>query len=358
MEFWGLARIAIEVFFFLCGFAGNCFFAAKTLSPQRNRREKQKGSRYSFQCSRFNLTLMGNYVRAFCLLGVFALAILPAAGQSIGGVTLFNGQNGTGTGQEIPVGTFRVDGNQLAAAAKQSTFSVRVAKGFQVRFCPDVTITSACEAYGEGTHNLRSLSFTVITVSREARPAPVVVYEAPNWSGRSQVYLPGMYRSDRNEFGNIGDNLARSAIVGKGFRVRFCVDEGISARGAGDCEEHEEGRHNLRFANSISFIEVIDLSDKSPADDKQPVVLYEDRGQVGKRQGYDVGVFVASLGQLGKIRNDTASSIQVKDGYRALVCPDEFSGDSRPPKCEEFRSGRHNLRENDAASYLKVWKEQ
>ncbi|HVF46281.1 MAG TPA: hypothetical protein VNA17_01815, partial [Pyrinomonadaceae bacterium] len=169
----------------------------------------------------------------------------------------------------------------------------------------------------------------------------------------------GMYRSDRSEFGKIGDNLARSAIVGKGFRVKFCVDEGISARGAGDCEEHEEGRHNLRFANSISFIEVIDLSDKSPADEKQPVILYEDRNQVGKRQGFDVGTFAASLGQMRKIGNDTASSVHVKDGYRALICPDEFKFDgySHPASCERFiMPGKHNLRENDSASYVIVWK--
>src|SRR5688572_12198746 len=119
---------------------------------------------------------MGKYVKVFCLLGVFALNALAVAGQSTGGVTLFDRANGTGTGQEIPVGTFRVDGNQLAAAAEQSTFSVRVAKGFQVRFCPDVGATSACETYGDGTHNLRSMAFTVITVLREARPAPVIVY--------------------------------------------------------------------------------------------------------------------------------------------------------------------------------------
>jgi len=304
---------------------------------------------------------MGKHFRAFCLLCAIALTVSPAAGQSTGVVTLFDRANATGAGQEIPVGTFRVDGAQLAAAAKQSTFSVRVGKGFQVRFCRDVSTSSACESHGEGTHNLRSLNFSVITVSREARPAPVIVFEAPYWTGRSQVYMPGLYRSDRNEFGNIGDNLARSAVVGKGFRVRFCVDEGISARGAGDCEEHDEGRHNLRFANSISFIEVIDLSDKSPADEKQPVLLYEDRGQVGKRQGFDVGQFFASRGQLGKIANNAASSIQVKDGYRAVVCPDEFqgdvTGDARPAKCEEFRAGKHNLRENDAASYLRVWKD-
>ena len=162
-----------------------------------------------------------------------------------------------------------------------------------------------------------------------------------------------MYRADRNEFGKINDNLAKSAVIAKGFRVRFCVEEGqLNARGAGECEEHEEGKYNLRFADSISFIEVIDLNDKSPAHDKMPVTLYEDNAQGGKMQGFDVGTFLASLGQFGKVANDTASSVVVKNGYRVQICPDEEPGD----KCEEFGTGKYNLKLKDTASFIKVWK--
>ena len=167
------------------------------------------------------------------------------------------------------------------------------------------------------------------------------------------MYLPGMSRTDRNYFAKINDDTAKSAIVAKGYRVRFCVDVGrLNARGDGECEEHEEGRHNLRNSNAISFIEVIDLNDKSPAHDKMPVVVYEDTAQGGKMQGFDVGTFLASLGQLGKLANDTASSVIVKSGYRVQICADEVPGE----KCEELGAGKYNLKIKDSASYIKVWK--
>ena len=166
-----------------------------------------------------------------------------------------------------------------------------------------------------------------------------------------------MYRSFRREFGKINDNQAMSIIVAKGYKARLCSDEGINFRGAGDCEIQTEGKNNLRFANSISFIEVIDLNDTSPPDEKQPVVLYEDSSQTGKMQGYDEGTFVASQGQFKKIGNDQASSISVKSGYHAMVCSDEPAAGGEPGGCEEFTSGKKNLKNKKAASYLKVWKE-
>ena len=303
---------------------------------------------------------MGKYSNAvtICLFSLILLALSGAIhGQTIGPVTLFQGPNGSGAGQDIPPGTYRVNGKELGSATKDPVFSVKVAKGFSVRFCDEPGTSGEapkCEEFTAGTNNLKSIDFKLIKVWKEAATIPpVMVFEAENWGGRSQVYLPGMYRADRNEFGKINDNLAKSAVIAKGFRVRFCVEEGqLNARGAGECEEHEEGKYNLRFADSISFIEVIDLNDKSPAHDKMPVTLYEDNAQGGKMQGFDVGTFLASLGQFGKVANDTASSVVVKNGYRVQICPDEAPGD----KCEELGPGKYNLKLKDTASYIKVWK--
>jgi hypothetical protein len=129
-------------------------------------------------------------------------------------------------------------------------------------------------------------------------------------------------------------------------------------RGAGDCEVYdEEGKYNLRFANSISFVEVTVLGD--PGDDeKKPVVLYEDASQAGKMQGFDVGTFNAAKGEFGKLPNDEAASITVRDGYRASVCADEpTNGGGEGSNCEEFGPGKKNLKNRDVASYLRVWKE-
>jgi hypothetical protein len=89
-----------------------------------------------------------------------------------------------------------------------------------------------------------------------------------------------------------------------------------------------------------------------------PVVLYEDASQAGKMQGFDVGTYLATEGQFRKLPDNLASSISVKSGYRASVCADEpTSTAAAPANCEEFTSGRKNLKSRKTASYLRVWKE-
>ena len=298
----------------------------------------------------------------FILAAVIAMAISAADGQSTtSAVTLYQLANGGGAGQDIPPGIYRVNGKQLATGVKEPVFSVRVSAGFRVRFCDDDgqagKSTGFCEEFTVGTSDIKSVNFTHIRVWADtsvASVAALVVYEGANWSGRTQVFVPGMYRADRNEFGKVNNDMAMSVIIAKGYRARFCVDEGKWARGAGDCEIHDEGRHNLRFADSISFIEVLDLSDRNPPDDSMPVVLFEDKGQAGKMQGFDIGVYLGGRKQLGKILDNTASSVSVKKGFRVMVCDDEIPGD----KCEEYGEGKHDLRFKDSASYLKVWKSE
>ena len=313
------------------------------------------------------------------LIGVSVITVVSQATPAEG-VRLFNGRNGEGMSQEIPVGTFQVDGKQLSPGdGKEPNVSVKVSKEYFIRFCAEKTGGGTCEEYGEGTHNLVSADFNFIRVWKGvATPAPatagtpgtaatsppltrtvppLVVFEQKNWLGRSQVFGPGLFRSYRGEFGKINDNQVRSVVITKGYRARFCADEGINFRGTGDCEVHEEGKHNLRFANTISVIEVTDLNDTSPGDEKMPVVLYEEVSQLGKMQGFDVGTFLASQGQFRKLPNDQAASIMVKDGYRASVCSDEPAAGGEAANCEEFGPGRKNLKNRKSASYIKVWKD-
>ena len=318
--------------------------------------------------------LSWNFLTVFVLLASAGSALA----QATDGVEIVNGKDGVGMSQSIPVGVFQVDGKQLGA-----NVSVKVGKGYFVQFCPQKDGSGKCEGFGEGVHNLASTDFSFIRVGTGALPAataavpaatatvapgpsvtaasrgvaPLTVYEQKNWGGRAQILGPGMYRSFRGEFGKILDNQARSVIIAKGYKARFCSEEGMNFRGSGDCEIHEEGRHNLRFANSVSFIEVTDLSDTSPADDKMPVVLYEDALQGGKMQGFDEGTYLASAGQFKKLGNDQAQSIRVKDGYRASVCSDEPASGGEPSGCEEFGPGRRDFKSRKTASYLKVWKD-
>ena len=72
---------------------------------------------------------------------MFSLIVLSVSaagyGQNAGPVTLFQGPNATGAGQDIPPGTYRVSGKEIGAGIKDPVFSVQVAKGFLVRFCEE-----------------------------------------------------------------------------------------------------------------------------------------------------------------------------------------------------------------------------
>jgi hypothetical protein len=61
--------------------------------------------------------------------------------------------------------------------------------------------------------------------------------------------------SDRNQLGNLGNDQASSVYVPRGFRVRLCENE-TRREGDGRCEEYTQGRHNLRFNDSASWIRV------------------------------------------------------------------------------------------------------
>lgn len=323
--------------------------------------------------------MKSSHVSAFLIALAFSLcASLAAYSQTTAAVELYQGSGGTGTPQNIAPGIYAVKAGVMGAPEGKATgYSVRVPAGLMIKFCENAGAANegggACEEIGEGLHDLRSMSeVNYIRVWKPAAapvssppasqtapaspsgPIGVVVYEAPNLQGRSQGYAPGMYRSFKGEFGNIIDNKAMSAVIAKGFRVRFCEDEGIWNRGAGNCEEHDSGRvDNLRFANSISFIEVIDLNDKSPKDDSLPVVLYEDGEQGGKMQGFDVGIFLVRTGEFRKLNSIKPQSIRVKKGYRAEVCQDETAA---ADKCEQFGPGKFNLKKKQPAVYLKVQK--
>ena len=219
--------------------------------------------------------------KLFISLLAIALLSITISAQGDAAVVLFNGKDGKGASQPIPPGVYKVSGKALGSGEA----SVRVAKGFAVQFCAAEDGTGKCEVFDEGIHNLSSLDFNYIKVGKAGAsptiagpvatgPPPVVVYEQEHWSGRTQGYRPGMYRAIKGEFGNILNDHAMSVVIAKGYRAKFCSEEGTMLRGTGDCEVHEAGRHDLRFARTISFIQVFDLADTSPEDDKMPVVLY------------------------------------------------------------------------------------
>jgi len=82
-------------------------------------------------------------------------------------------------------------------------------------------------------------------------------------------------------------------------------------------------------------------------------VVYEDKNSRGRSQRFGIGRFLNGAGEFGNLRNDKASSVSVRRGYRIRLCEDEGNGNGSG-KCEEYGSGNYNLRYSDKASYIEV----
>jgi hypothetical protein len=74
-----------------------------------------------------------------------------------------------------------------------------------------------------------------------------------------------------------------------------------------------------------------------------PVTVYEHVAFVGRNQGFIPGRYRADYGQLGRLPNDSASSLRVQRGYRVRLCENEGNG-AGSGKCQEFKAGSWALR--------------
>jgi hypothetical protein len=83
-----------------------------------------------------------------------------------------------------------------------------------------------------------------------------------------------------------------------------------------------------------------------------PVVVSDQSDGRGTTQAFDVGEYRNDRNQFGSLRNDSAASVYVANGYRVRFCETESRNGSG--RCEEFGPGTHNLRYAGSASYIQV----
>ena len=180
-----------------------------------------------------------------------------------------------------------------------------------------------------------------------------------------QTFSDGVYRFIDGNFGRLANDTASSIYVPTGYRIKLCENEGRGPYGE-RCEEYGAGDHNLRFQNSASSIEVrrggggwqIGNYNNGGDVDERGVMVYVDRDERGTSQLFEVGTFRADQGQLGQVGNDRASSVWVANGYRVQLCESEPRGFGNvgTGRCEEYGPGRYNLRYDNSASYIRVWR--
>jgi hypothetical protein len=94
-----------------------------------------------------------------------------------------------------------------------------------------------------------------------------------------------------------------------------------------------------------------------------PVTVYEHVNSGGRAQSFGEGKFRADMGQLGKLPNDSASSVKVTKGFRVRLCENEGEGKATG-RCEEYGEGTFNLRVSrsggvaDRVSMIEVFRPQ
>jgi hypothetical protein len=324
----------------------------------------------------------------FC--SILCLAALPLIANAqrwgTGPVIVYEERDGRGNEFSFNVGIYRNDRNEFGGLRNDRASSVTVPPGYRVRFCENEGRnglgSGRCEEFGPGNHNLRypnRASFIRVSgptgrdwgggwgIGQGSGQFGVTVYEDRDFRGRSQGFGIGRYMAQGGRMGVIGNDTASSVIVSPGYRVRICEHEG-QGFGDGRCEEYTEGRYNLRYNDEASYIEVQRVGGWggireiiSPpfggvgVGGNTAVIVYSDRNQRGTQQAFGIGVFRNDLGQFGQLRNDEASSVYVARGFRVRLCENEGRGNGSG-RCEEYGAGTHNLRYNDRASWIRVWR--
>jgi hypothetical protein len=318
------------------------------------------------------------------------------------GVTVYENRDFSGRSQGYGAGRYLNMSGGLGNLRNDKASSVVVDRGFRVRLCEnegnDGRGSGRCEEYNEGRYNLRhndSVSYVEVQRSggwggwnggfpngdRGGFPNSgvrfndrVTVYSGGNQRGASQTFYEGVYRFTDGNFGRLPNDSASSIYVPNGYRVRLCENEGRGPVGE-RCEDYGAGDHTLRYQDSASSIEVRrgnsgnwELGNynggwNGGGRNDRGVIVYVDRDQRGASQFFDIGAYRSDQGQLGNVGNDRASSIWVGNGYRVQLCENEPRGflgniaNTGSGRCEEYGPGRYNLRYNDTASYVRVWRQ-
>lgn len=203
-------------------------------------------------------------------------------------ITVYEDTNFGGASQNFYLrgerSVYRVDQGDFRRIGNDTISSFRVPRGIVVRFCDNDGSdrgSGTCREYGPGDYrNMdRDLNDRVsyIEIERDngrGRPGgggggrdrfrdPVVVYDGNYFGGNSQEFFARgrvtVYRNDRGDFRDIGNDRVSSFRVPFGLRVRFCDNDGSDA-GSGVCREYGAGDHAVidrSLNNRVSYLEII-----------------------------------------------------------------------------------------------------
>lgn len=261
------------------------------------------------------------------------------------GVSSFNRDTQTGfnvSSQQVtvslPTTVTGVVIHRLSAEGKMTSTNATVSNGKLQMSVSDAVAFIEIPPTGSSTSGGTTQPSTQPSETPRAR-----FYQHNGFTGNSQGYISGVYRADKGQLNQVGNDSITSIRVPDGFKVRVCENEG-SGQGGGLCREYGPGEYNHVGADlndKISYIEVT-----------QQITVYKDAQFTGNSQSIPVGIHRADQGKLSTVGNDAISSLKVPQGLVARVCESEGGG-----LCREYGAGEYSYVGNDLndkISYVEV----
>lgn len=147
--------------------------------------------------------------------------------------------------------------------------------------------------------------------------SPLVVYAGRDFAGASQSLGTGVFDAAQNELDGVGNDKISSLRVAAGYRATVCANASIDIRGLGLCRYFGSGWHDFvgdDLNDKISLISVFAGPSQGGG-----VTAFHGDGFTGAAQQLGAGGYEAASGDLDKV-GASVSSLQVADGYRAVVC--------------------------------------
>ncbi|MDI1462969.1 hypothetical protein QEZ54_18490 [Catellatospora sp. KI3] len=274
------------------------------------------------------------------------------------GATAYQGPGFTGADLPLGPGGFEAATGALDRLGAAIS-SLAVEDGYRVVACDRDSVSAGsdadlglCRLFGPGRHSgvgddlQRRISLVAV-----GGPALTATSDA-GMAGLRQTFGPGIHQALAGELSQVGNDAVTALRVADGYRVIACADDRTDLIGQGDlglCRLYGPGDRDLSDGRLNDAVSLLAVYPGGASGDS--VLAYADRDLNGASAAFGPGWYPAA--DLGKVGNDTASSLKVRSG-RAVACEHDRE---RLGTCRLYTVGDHpfvGTSLNDRISLLAV----
>ncbi|MBV1850140.1 hypothetical protein [Catellatospora tritici] len=264
------------------------------------------------------------------------------------------------TGADLPLGPGGFEAATGALDRLGATISsLAIDEGYRALACDRDSVSAGtdadlglCRLFGPGRHSgvgddlLRKISLVAV-----GGPALIATSDA-GMGGLTQTFAPGIHQALTSELSQVGNDTITSLRVADGYHAIACEDDRTDLIGQGDlglCRRYGPGDRDLSGGRLNDEVSLLAVYPGGASGDT--ALAYADRDLNGVSAAFGPGWYPAA--DLGKVGNDTVSSLKVRSG-RVVACEHDRE---KLGTCRLFISGDHpfvGTTLNDRTSLLAV----